>query len=323
MKKILMYGVAALALAGCTKSEVLDINEGRAIGFDAYTGKGTRAVNDITGSGNAQGFNAFYVYTSYSNSNGTNEILTNEAVTYDVSWKYTNTQYWMEGNYKFAAYSDGNSQIVNTEGGNDKISYSHDGGLVIKDYVVSNNDLLFAKVDKTVSSSDLQGIINPVNLTFSHLLSKVRFTFESKFAQNIIVEVSGLKIDNSVKKGTYNNAWTPSTDGKDKGGISYQKITNVNASDYNTKIEECYVLPQQTDGITASFTVTAKYSNGDVIMTKSYSNISLHVTNAQQWESGNIYNYTATIDTGDSKPIEFTAEAEIWNPDVNEGEVTK
>ena len=58
-------------------------------------------------------------------------------------------------------------------------------------------------------------------------------------------------------------------------------------------------------------------------MTKSYSNISLHVANALQWESGNIYNYTATIDTGDSKPIEFTAEAEIWNPDVNEGEVTK
>lgn len=317
-----MYGVTALALAGCTKSEVLDINEGRAIGFDAYTGKGTRAVNDITGSGNAQGFNAFYVYASYY-SNGTNEILTNEAVTYDVSWKYTNTQYWMEGIYKFAAYSDGNSQIVNTEEGNDKISYSHDEGLVIKDYVVSDKDLLFAEVNKSVRSEDLQRAIDPVNLTFSHLLSKVRFTFESKFAQNIIVEVSGLKIDNSVKKGTYNNAWTPSTDGKDKGGISYQKITNVNASDYNTKIEECYVLPQQTDGITASFTVTAKYSNGDVIMTKPYSGISLHVTNAEQWDSGNIYNYTATIDTGDSKPIEFEAEAEEWNPKVNEGELIK
>ena len=273
MKKILMYGVAALALAGCTKSEVLDINEGRAIGFDAYTGKGTRAVNDITGSGNAQGFNAFYVYASYSNSNGTNEILTNEAVTYDSSWKYTNTQYWMEGSYKFAAYSDGNSQIINTEEASDKISYSHKGGLVIKDYVVSDKDLLFAEVEKTVNSADLQRAIDPVNLTFSHLLSKVRFTFQSKFAQNIIVEVSGLKIDNSVKKGTYNNAWTPSTDGADKGGISYQTITNVNASDYNTKIEECYVLPQQTDGITASFTVTAKYSNGDVIMTKLLQNI--------------------------------------------------
>ena len=321
MKKMLMYGVTALALAGCTKSEVLDINEGRAIGFDAYTGKGTRTVNDITGRGDAQGFSAFYVYASYSNSNGTNEILTNEAVTYDGSWKYTNTQYWMEGSYKFAAYSDGNFQIVNTEGENDKISYSHNGGLVIKDYVVSDKDLLFAEVNKSVTLENLKSTIDPVNLTFSHLLSKVRFTFQSKFAQNIIVEVSGLKIDNSVKKGTYNNAWTPSTDGKDKGGISYQTITNVNASDYNTKIEECYVLPQQTDGITASFTVTAKYSNGDVIMTKPYSGIRLDVTNAEQWESGNIYNYTATIDTGDSKPIEFEAEAKEWSEPVIEGDI--
>lgn len=322
---MLMYGVTALALAGCTKSEVLDINEGRAIGFDAYTGKGTRAVNDITGSGDAQGFKAFYVYASYSNSNGTNEILTNEAVTYDGSWKYTNTQYWMEGSYKFVAYSDGNSQIVNTEGGNDKISYSHSGGLVIKDYVVSNKDLLFANADKSVSSVDLQSNINPVNLTLSHLLSKVRFTFTETFADNLTVEVSDLKIINSKTKGTYKYdtdayayEWEIGTDTKE---ITYKTPVVVSAS-YTP--EECYVLPQSTNGLTASFTVTVKDALDAVVMSKEFTGsaaVSLNVTNATEWNNGYAYNYTAELTPAlidpDAKPIQFTAEAKTWTENNN------
>ena len=37
MKRNLLFcGVAALALASCTQNEVLNVNESRAIGFDAF-----------------------------------------------------------------------------------------------------------------------------------------------------------------------------------------------------------------------------------------------------------------------------------------------
>lgn len=41
-----MLGVAALALASCTNEEVLNVSDSRAIGFDAFVGKTTKA--DIT-----------------------------------------------------------------------------------------------------------------------------------------------------------------------------------------------------------------------------------------------------------------------------------
>ena len=114
MKRLVMCGVVALALAGCTQSEVLNISSDRAIGFDAYTGKGTRVVSDIIGGGSSSGFNKFIVYGSYANSEGQKTVVFNGVeVSYTTSgtkssWTYANEQYWQNGDYKFVAYSDGN-----------------------------------------------------------------------------------------------------------------------------------------------------------------------------------------------------------------------
>lgn len=62
MKKgLLMLGVAALALASCTNEEVLNVSDSRAIGFDAFVGKTTKA--DITDANISE----FYVYGGYDN----------------------------------------------------------------------------------------------------------------------------------------------------------------------------------------------------------------------------------------------------------------
>lgn len=308
MKRLVMCGVVALALAGCTQSEVLNISSDRAIGFDAYTGKGTRAVNDITGGGSSSGFNKFIVYGSYANSEDQETVVFNGVtVSYSSSWTYTNEQYWQTGDYKFAAYSDGNSALS----GGPTASYTHDGGLQIQNYVVGEKDLIFATIEKSgVDKSTYDG--TPVNLTFSHLLSKVKFTFTNTFADNLKVEVSGLQIDNSNTKGNYSGtAWTDLS--ANTTSITYDD-KDVNVVDYTP--EECYVLPQSTNGLTASFTVTVKDELEAVVMSKVFTNVSLNVTNVTEWQNGYAYNYTAALtpDVIDStaKPIQFTATADTW-----------
>lgn len=307
MKRLVMCGVVALALAGCTQSEVLNISSDRAIGFDAYTGKGTRVVNDITGDGNASGFNKFIVYGSYAASGQNTTVFNGVEVSYSSSWTYTNEQYWQTGDYKFAAYSDGNGALSSGP----TASYTHDGGLQIQNYVVGEKDLIFATIEKPgVDKSTYDG--TPVNLTFSHLLSKVKFTFTNTFADNLKVEVSGLQIDNSNTKGNYSGtAWTDLS--ANTTSITYDD-KDVNVVDYTP--EECYVLPQSTNGLTASFTVTVKDELEAVVMSKVFTNVSLNVTNVTEWQNGYAYNYTAALtpDVIDptAKPIQFTATADTW-----------
>ena len=103
----LLGAAAVVALSSCTKNEVLEVAENRAIGFDAFTPNGTRAVNDITGDGSETSptFNKFYVYGSYANETANTTVVFNgETVSYNSGWGYSPAQYWQNGNYKFAAY---------------------------------------------------------------------------------------------------------------------------------------------------------------------------------------------------------------------------
>lgn len=321
MKRLVMCGVVALALAGCTQSEVLNISSDRAIGFDAYTGKGTRVVSDIIGGGSSSGFNKFIVYGSYANSEGQKTVVFNGVeVSYTTSgtkssWTYANEQYWQNGDYKFVAYSDGNGALS----GGPTASYTHDDGLQIQNYVVGEKDLIFATIEKPgVDKSTYDG--TPVNLKFSHLLSKVKFTFTNTFADNLKVEVTNLKIDNSNIKGNYNGTtWIDLSE--NNTSITYDD-KDVNAVDY--KPEECYVLPQSTNGLTASFTVTVKDALNTIVMSKNFTGdaaVSLNVTNATEWLNGFAYNYTAKLTPAvidpNAKPIQFTATADTWKENEN------
>lgn len=310
-KSLLMLGVAAMALASCTNEEVLNVAENRAIGFDAFTPHGTRAVSDMTGSG-TETFKKFYVYGSYTTGADNTTVFNGEEVAYTSAWGYSPAQYWQNGDYKFAAYSNGNSSLPSG------VTYSHKDGLQIAGYTVGTEDLLYATA--TADVDDKATYNTPVEFTFNHILSKVKFTFDSSsFADNLKVTVSGLKIDNSKKIGTYNGTWNTSNPGE----ISYNTI-EVNNSKYNTsgqdaiKPEECYVLPQSTEGLTASFTVTVTDALDAVVMAKSFTGVSLFVTNNETWNAGFVYNYTAelteeNINTdGQAKPIVFTGSVNTW-----------
>ena len=314
MKKSLLFcGVAALAFASCTQSEVLDVNENRAIGFDAFSGKATRAVSDIIGGGgDASTFTKFFVYGSYKNGDGSEytSVYSNDEVVYNSGWSATETQYWVDGKkYYFAAYSDGNAELPK---GTTATFTDATGKLKIEGYQVSNKDLILAEAVQATGNTSTP---TNVTLSFSHLLSKVKFTFISGFTSpNYIMTISGMKF-NAGKTGTYDDPnWsTTSNSDYEIGGWA----TFVGGASESS--EEYYVLPQNTTNLEVTFTVSV--TDGGSFNKTNELKASLNVTNGTdtgKWVPGYFYNYTATITPEKVDPnlndqvIKFTVGVDPW-----------
>lgn len=316
MKKSLLFcGVAALAFASCTQNEVLDVNENRAIGFDAFSGKATRAVNDITGAGgDASTFTKFFVYGSYANGGKYISVYSNDEVVYNSEWSATKTQYWVaDKNYKFAAYSDGNAALPK------EITATFadaTGKLKIEGYQVSDKDLILA--EEATGNGTTKG---DVSLSFSHLLSKVKFTFSTTFNAYLTVTVTNLTFS-PENKGTWeNSAWTVTS-----GNTAAKTISSyVAKTSAPVASEEFYVLPQDNASLTASFTVTVTDAGGTKLFEKNFTGISLasgsdaNTSTTNKWVKGYAYNYTAVIKpenmddgTTTSDPIVFSPSVDVW-----------
>lgn len=174
MKKVLILLACAAAIVACSKEEPIAINQGQAISFSSpFINKATRAITEVS----TATLSEFNVWGT-----GTDTSDANEVVIFDGThivkesgvWKYKNAedvQYWVPGaDYAFTAIANHidknhvtlssgmptaiNATVSNTEGANDLI-------------------LARAAVDEAEANE------GPVDLTFSHLMSKVAFTVTS------------------------------------------------------------------------------------------------------------------------------------------------
>lgn len=194
-----MFAVAALA--ACTSEQTIVAPQNEAIGFDTFVDNSTRA-NDVT-TETIKDF-GFGVYASVTNGAGQSGlILTNEEVSYDGAWGYSNTQYWVAGNdYNFTAiapYTDA------------KWTYAPKDGKMAQHGVISfnnreaaaNQDLVFASAARKVTEAPTSQP-EAVKFTFNHMLSRVRFSFANGFqsAGNIELAVSNVHITDAYANGT-------------------------------------------------------------------------------------------------------------------------
>lgn len=312
MKKSLLFcGVAALAFASCTQNEVLDVNENRAIGFDAFVGKATKALANNDGS-----LTAFYVFGAYSDDgtiSGDPNVFDNVEVS-GSPWKTQNqTAYWINGKkYKFAAYSDENSKI---EGA------TFTNGTLTIPYTVGTNDLVASNIVSQDGSN-----ATAVGITLNHILAKVKFTFTNKLASGYKIAISGLKIASVPKEGTYTDtgsstggdASTPagSWETSDPGTTAELSFTDIAAfaAEKTGTSEELYVLPQNLSadpGLTVTFKATITDANGTVVKEPSFTS-----TIKPNWAMKYIYNYTLelTLDNTDldNNIITFTPSVGGW-----------
>ena len=196
MKKLFTFLALAAAVVACQKNETIAIDNGEVISFgNAFVENAVRAATDP--SYNNTTLKEFNVYGTVNGGNGLVAIYSGDKVTGTVDstivdgketnlWHCEVKQYWIkDATYNFAALVNATNDITYTEFLPTKVNgFTADG----------KTDLLYAR-----STENIIGLASgnaPVNFTFDHLLSKVKFTVvnNSKAASQYSFKVNGITI---------------------------------------------------------------------------------------------------------------------------------
>lgn len=334
MRKAIFTTLAAGAfiLAGCTKTEVTEVSDSRAISFSNHVTNAVKSIDKL------DDLTTFYVYGAHTDG----QVFNGDEVSYSKGeCTYNPTRYWddTKSAYKFAAYTDNNKTVNNPE--NVEFTYSS-GHLTITDYTVNNSptdgsDLLYA-VGYDGNGYEFNGSSHSkVQLEFKHILSKVTFSFSKAADLNgVEIEVSDITI-NAINQGTFTGS-TPSlglqygldcwTNPGPKSDIAFEDfILSGKATEAESKNTQTRVfLPQDLGETTTAYNIvfTIDYSNtinddgtinnGQKNKTKIFT-CTIAGTDDGNWNPGYSYTYTAEINSTNLEglyPIEFTVSHDAW-----------
>lgn len=295
-KQILTVAVAALALAGCSKSETVEVAGNRAIGFNSFVNKNTRAVTTID-KASALGTN-FYVFGRY----GTSPNWSGNAFNNEIS---TAVYYWQAGEtYRFGAYANG------ANGANGKIDNAEFDAetktLTFPAYTPDDTKDLIAAVTGDIKESEYSPTSKAVELNFKHLLSQVKLTFTTDAAATYKMTITDVKIEGAVSTAdgtikttdgvTVTTSWSEGT----KNGYTYEdfgttaeggKVISSGAPADQVK----FVIPQEsTDNLKVTFIATLKGTEATGTATFE-ATLEHALSTANTWMPQYCYNYTANV----------------------------
>lgn len=332
MKKILLCLVAVAAMASCVKEQTIVTPEKMAIEFSEFVNNSnTKAAIDPTFNNTNTPLNSFYVWGFMTQNTGV--VFDKELVSRadaQSAWTYQNLAYWAPGKvYSFAALapvaSVDNGDIQVTLADNNKYM-ANDGSLGKLAFENKNGtvDVLYA-TDNVTTPSPLAANPEKVELTFAHLLSKIKFTFTNGLVnENNKMVISNVKmvvpangtIDLAVSPFTWaitNNATSTLEFGKaiDKADATNEKLAVNGVGEVEN--ERLTIPIATTQSLISSYEVSFDVTiyNGDVEaqtvpMTSTIAGTS--------FLPGKCYNLNATL-TAEKlglKVIEFTATVEDW-----------
>ena len=321
MKKLFFFaltGVAAI-LAGCTKTETVEIPDSRAIDFSgAYIGNAveTRAQDNPENITDAS-ITEFIVYGGY---NGTmTDVFNAESVTGTSGgeWTYTNTEYWVDGEtYDFAAYAPAAVSSVATvaaDNANKALSFTD-----FTSNASSQNDLLYAHETVPTVNPSTQG---KVTFNFDHALSKIRFTLTNAIDGKLTIgnfKVYGMNSQGDYTYQTGSSMVWDNVDTPIESTASFTStIADMAAVNASSSSGDYLVIPQNVEASKVTVTFEAKFTNnnGDVLIPGEL--VTAYIPEGT-WLPGQCYNYNLNItmdviDPGDTmNPIVFS------DPDVTE-----
>lgn len=301
MKKIFIMLAAAAAVVSCAKEDVVCEAPLQQIGFgDVFVEKATRA--DYS-DGN-QKLTKFNVYGTVTGTAGTVNIFEGVEVEGNVGnavWTYADefAQYWIVGaDYNFAA-------VVDATVATDDATFDMPVTLTtIADATSNLEDMLYA----TASVVDATANQAPVNFTFSHLLSKAKFTVTSNAEGGYYHTVTGIKVSN-FETGTYtiaDDSWAGTT-AKD---VAFAEIAEVTSDSGAKSNAEMLLVP---NAATFNVTFTVNLYKGNTKLGTETKTIGVDTDLLK----GNAYNFTIACSVGN--PIQFTVTNDpTWTtqPDV-------
>lgn len=323
-RSFFVLGVAVAALASCTNEEVVDMPQSRAIQFGTFVNHSTRSNVTETTDKNLTKFFVFGNYDDAWTPVYANVRVNGGQVGDQSVWTPTQAAYWETGKtYRFGAYCDGENQ-------NTAVSFKADEQkMTFENYVVNDSKDLIVAIPADITAQESEN--GPVNLSFYHMLSQVKFTFNNSDSHNYKMKISDIKV-NAVKTATGTatyKAEKPSivwdTQSASQEEYNFGTLEDI-AADFteNTHTTTCFVIPQDNEKLQVTFTATF-YDASDKQIARSTFKGDLNYqgdtegTNAGEWTPGFKYNYTVEINGSTVKPdleeqiIEFTVQAvEGW-----------
>lgn len=334
MKKIILATLAAAALVACAKEDVVVAPKGEAIAFNnAFVDGTTKAIDPSVKTLTLDHFVVYGTTTGDEDDAPEVNIFPGVAVTGAVSavdesgnatsgsWSYLPecTQYWINGNdYHFAAVVNGKDANPATAAAETKGTVSVDTVVGMPETISYNSanqrDLLYAE-----ATAEGQAVGNnpAVAFTFSHLLSKVKFTFNNTSANGsnngYTYKITDIRIENVGLNATCNVTNYPNYTWAiaDKTTALFGNIVatgetneaNTDAIDVlpgksGSSLYERLVVPQAYTDLQVKCRIALLY-NGQEVDVENY-NKPVSVT----LECGHSYNFILSGSVGD--PIEFT-----------------
>lgn len=306
MKKLFIMGWAAmgLALTACNSDETVEMAKGNAIGFKTFVNNSTRAGYDV----DTENLDAFKVWGLMNKGNQTGTpFVAKEVTKANGAWSYAPPVYWEKGYaYSFVALAPNDAYtftaptVINTWG---SLTFENGAG---------ETDLIYAASKQATITGD--GCPAPVNLTFNHMLSRVRFQFENGMADDSKLTVSNVKITDAYTSGTAtlaeqlaNISWDPA---QATGTLEFGNAAEME-KDAKKETAHKYMIPA-IKTYKLSFTVTRVHHG----VTDTYN----HNVDLQEltFEPGKSYQLTAKFTAENINPdeelcpIKFTATVNPW-----------
>lgn len=306
MKKLFIMGLAAmgLALTACNSDETVEMAKGNAIGFKTFVNNSTRAANDAT----TTNLESFKVWGLMNNGTQTGTpFVAKEVTKANGAWSYAPPVYWEKGYaYSFVALAPNNTYtftaptVINNWG---SLTFENGNG---------ETDLIYAAAKKETVEGN--GCPAPVDLTFNHMLSRVRFQFENGMEDGSKLTVSNVKINDAYTSGTATLAeqladitWNPVQ------GTGALEFDGAAAMEQNGKAETAhkYMIPA-----TKAYNLTFKVTRVHHGVTDTYNHtVTLPETEMKQ---GLSYQFVAKFTAENINPaevlcpIQFTAKVAKW-----------
>lgn len=250
MKKLFIMGLAAmgLALTACNSDETVEMAKGNAIGFKTFVNNSTRAANDATTT-NLESFKVWGLMNK-GDKTGT-PFVAKEVTKANGAWSYAPPVYWEKGYaYSFVALAPNNTYtftaptVINNWG---SLTFENGNG---------ETDLIYAAAKKETVEGN--GCPAPVDLTFNHMLSRVRFQFENGMEDGSKLTVSNVKINDAYTSGTAtlaeqlaNLSWAPGQ----TGALVFGDAAAMEQQNAKAETAHKYMIPA-TKEYNLTFTVT-------------------------------------------------------------------
>lgn len=304
MKKILIPIIAVAAIAACNKAEVVDLNPGEAIEFgNAFVDNATKAAQDP--SYTASSLESFKVYGAVGGVNiFDGDVVSKGDAEYGSAWTIESTaptQYWIAGaDYTFDAVVDATGITLDSSTGlPTSLSYN----------TANQKDMLHNRVTTTGKPTDNNGLLT---FTFTHLLSKVKFTVENttdENAANYRYSITDINLTNANLTGAYmisSKDWNSVT----TGDYKIQDITVTSATIAECAAEVLLIPGVKIDGssdinkVGMTFNVNVQMKNGEEW--KTITTTPATYSDVIALEANTAYNFKVTVGLNDE--ISFTAQ---------------